>query len=339
MSAGWGRFQDEGAGPDWLADAGSDEGEQPPAGSGDGAPGWAATAEPGAGGNSGAREAGSAWAEQSGSDDGAPGWAAAAEPGADAGPSGWASLADGAGGRGAVPKKSERPERERRSSGGFGDDRRGGSASAKKSAAKKAAAKKTAAKKTSGGWSSRRKDRDPADADKPKPPQSREKLEQRAKNILMYHLGRQMQTRSQLADKLRKKEIPDDIAEAVLDRFEELHLLDDAGYAETFVRSRHTERGLAKRALGYELRKRGIDDETAAEALSTLDEDQEAVTARRLVDSRLRATRGLDPQVRTRRLVGMLARKGYSGSIAFRVVKEALAEEGLDVDLGEPEFD
>ena len=234
-----------------------------------------------------------------------------------------------AGSRSPAPKRAERAGQQRKPSGGFGEDRRGGSASAKKSAAKR----------TSGGWSSRRKDRDPAEADKPEPPQSREKLEQRAKNILMYHLGRQMQTRSQLADRLRKKEIPDDIAEAVLDRFEELHLLDDTSYAETFVRSRHTERGLAKRALGYELRKRGIDEETAAEALSTLDEDQEATTARRLVDSRLRATKGLDPQVRTRRLVGMLARKGYSGSIAFRVVKEALAEEGLDVDLGDPGFD
>jgi regulatory protein len=305
VSAGWGRFQDEEAGPDWLADPGADEA---PAGSdarGDQAPGAD-----------------------------------------DAGPSGWASLSDADGGRGAVPKRSERSEpggaartnQQRGSSGGFGEDRRGGSSFAKKSTAKKSAAKKT----SSGGWSSRRKDRDPADAadaDEPKPPESREKLEQRAKNILTYHLGRQMQTRSQLADRLRKKEIPDDIAQAALDRFEELHLLDDAGYAETFVRSRHSERGLAKRALGYELRKRGIDDETAAEALSTLDEDQEATTARGLVDSRLRATRGLDPQVRTRRLVGMLARKGYSGSIAFRVVKEALAEEGLDVDLGEPDLD
>lgn len=334
MSAGWGRFQDEGAGPDWLAAAGEDaasggapdraaaggdalEGKSGagPAGgpSGDGAPGWAAAGEP--------------------STDGAPGWAAPPNPGADtSGPSGWASWADaaGAGSRSAAPKRPERSGQQRKPSGGFGEDRRGGSASS---------AKKSAAKKASGGWSSRRKDRDPADADKPKPPPSREKLEQRAKNILMYHLGRQMQTRSQLAAKLRKKEIPDDIAEAALDRFEELHLLNDTTYAETFVRSRHSERGLAKRALGYELRKRGIDDETAAEALSTLDEDQEAVTARRLVDSRLRATQGLDPQVRTRRLVGMLARKGYSGSIAFRVVKEALAEEGLDVDLGDPGFD
>jgi regulatory protein len=141
-----------------------------------------------------------------------------------------------------------------------------------------------------------------------------------------------MRTRSQLAERLKKKEIPDDVAEAVLDRFEELHLLDDAQYAETFVRSRHAERGLAKRALGYELRKRGIDDDTAAEALETLDEDQEAETARRLVDGRLRATRNLDQQVRVRRLVGMLARKGYSGSIAMRVVREALAEEGDRLD-------
>ena len=352
MSTGWGRFQDEGAGPDWLAGAGEDEGApgwaapgtDAPAGkagagsesgggtSGDEAPGWAAQAEPGAGGTS---------------SDGAPGWAAPAEPGAETAPSGWASLTESAGHRGPVPKQSKQSKSERserggfarsgQKRGGFGEDRRGGSSAASSASS----AKKSAAKKTSGGWSSRRKDRDPADADadQPKTPLSREKLEQRAKNILTYHLGRQMQTRSQLADRLRKKEIPDDIAEAALDRFEELHLLNDTDYAETFVRSRHTERGLAKRALGYELRKRGIDDETAAEALSTLDEDQEAVTARRLVDSRLRSTGGLDPQVRTRRLVGMLARKGYSSAIAFRVVKEALAEEGQDVDLGDPGFD
>jgi regulatory protein len=300
-----------------LAAAGED-----PAAQDDGAPAWAAADDV--------------------SSDGAPAWAAPAEPD-DAAPSGWAALADAAGGRSAAPKRSERGGSERGGSErggserggqqrgnqqrGFGEQRRGGPA------------KKSAAKKASGGWSSRRLDRDPAEADEPKPPPSREKLEQRAKNILMYHLGRQMQTRSQLADRLRKKEIPDDVAEAVLDRFEELHLLNDTDYAETFVRSRHSERGLARRALGYELRKRGIDDETAAEALSTLDEDQEAGTARRLVDSRLRATKGLDPQVRTRRLVGMLARKGYSSSVAFRVVKEALAEEGLEVDLGDPGFD
>ena len=345
MSAGWGRFQEEGAGPDWLAAAGEDAGPEwaAPSGAEEPAPGWAAgpgetAASAGTRSGAGQGDAAPGWAAPGESGDGAPGWAAVAESGGDAGPSGWAALADAAaaGSRGSAAKQRSESSRgfgENRqgSSGsrGFGEDRRGGSA----------AAKKTAAKKSSSGWSSRRKDRDPADADKPKPQPSREKLEQQAKNILLYHLGRQMQTRSQLATRLRKKEIPDDIAEAVLDRFEELHLLDDAAYAETFVRSRHSERGLAKRALGYELRKRGVDDETAAEALEAVDEDQEATTARRLVDSRLRATRGLDPQVRTRRLVGMLARKGYSSSVAFRAVKEALAEEGQEIEFEDPSFD
>ncbi|GAA2042309.1 hypothetical protein GCM10009839_51280 [Catenulispora yoronensis] len=293
MSAGWGRSQDEGAGPDWFAAAG----EEPAA-----APAWA--------------EAGPV--------------AAAELPGAPK-----AQVREAQAGT-AQPEKAQPKTAQ-------SETAQSKTAQARNAQPKTAQAKKAQARKQSSGWSSRRKDRDTgggdADSDRPKPPQSREKLEQRAKNILLYHLGRQMQTRSQLADRLRKKEIPDDIAEAVLDRFEELQLLDDASYAETFVRSRHSERGLAKRALGYELRRRGVDDDTAAEALSTLDEDQEAATARRLVDARLRATRGLDPQVRTRRLVGMLARKGYSSAVAFRAVKEALAEEGQDLDVEPPDFD
>ena len=349
MSAGWGRFQGEGTGPEWLAPE-EDEGAAagPPAG-------WSAWAEP-AGPASSARSASSATSASLASSESAASGNAAVAP-LDDEPPAWLDEPDeepaAAGGRPApdVPHRSfAKPERKPKapggrtstfgdsgfggsgSSSGFGEGGRGGSrTSGGKSGgpAKSAKPAKSAAAKPA--WQSRRKDRDPA-ADgaepAPKKPQSPEKLEQRAKNILMYHLARQMQTRSQLADRLRKKEIPDDIAAAVLDRFEELHLLDDASYAETFVRSRHNERGLAKRALGYELRKRGVDDDTAQEALATLDEDQEAETARRLVEGRLRSTRNLDQQVRVRRLVAMLARKGYSSSVAMRAVKEALAEEG-----------
>jgi regulatory protein len=246
-----------------------------------------------------------------------------------------------------------KPESTRASGSGSGKKRSGFGESGGSGFGSLSGAKKTAKKPSSAGGQrsdSRQRShfRDRASSESEpaaKKPQSREKLEQRAKNILLYHLGRSMRTRSQLAELLKKKDIPDDVAEAVLDRFEDLHLLDDAQYAETFVRSRHEERGLAKRALGYELRKRGIDNEVAEEALATLDEDQEAARARRLVDTRLRSTAGLDPQVRIRRLVGMLARKGYSSSVAMRVIRDAIAEEGerLDAELAEsledPGFD
>lgn len=139
-------------------------------------------------------------------------------------------------------------------------------------------------------------------------------------------------TRAQLAEAMRKRDVPDDVAESVLDRFTELGFINDEAFAEAWVESRHHGRGLAKRALASELRHRGVDQETVKEAVERLDPDQEAETARRLVEKKLPSTRGLDPKVRTRRLAGMLARKGYPAGLAFRVIKEALEQEGVEIE-------
>jgi len=113
----------------------------------------------------------------------------------------------------------------------------------------------------------------------------------------------------------------------VLDRFTEVGLLDDAEYARMLVRSRHAGKGLARRALRLELRRKGIDDELAAQALSTLDPDQEQLTARALARRRLASTGELSREVRTRRVVAMLARKGYPPGLAAQIVGEMLDEE------------
>jgi regulatory protein len=124
--------------------------------------------------------------------------------------------------------------------------------------------------------------------------------------------------------------VPEEAAEAVLARFSAVGLIDDEAFSAAWVSSRHAGRGLARRALAAELRHRGVDDDTVREAVDQLDPDQEAETARRLVERKLGSTRGLDPVVRTRRLAGMLARKGYSSGLAFRVIREALEAEGVD---------
>lgn len=124
--------------------------------------------------------------------------------------------------------------------------------------------------------------------------------------------------------------MPEDLAERLLDRFEEVGLIDDAAYAEMLVRTRHSERGLARRALSHELRRKGIAPEVAEQALEQIDDDDELTVARDLAQRRARATRGLDPVKRRRRLAGMLARKGYSPGVAMRAVDEALAADGED---------
>ncbi|MFG3246135.1 recombination regulator RecX [Streptomyces sp. NPDC048187] len=166
-------------------------------------------------------------------------------------------------------------------------------------------------------------------AEKGEPP--RDPVEQ-ARAICLRLLTGTPRTRRQLADALRKREIPDEAAEEVLSRFEEVGLINDSAFAEAWVESRHHGRGLARRALARELRTKGVDATLIDAAVSHLDSEQEEETARDLVARKLRATRGLDRDKRLRRLAGMLARKGYPEGMALRVVRRALEEEGEDTE-------
>jgi regulatory protein len=162
-----------------------------------------------------------------------------------------------------------------------------------------------------------------------------------ARGICLRALTGAPKTRSQLADLLATRGVPEDSAETVLDRFTEVGLIDDAAFARAWVSSRQSGRGLARRALSAELRAKGVDPEVAAEAVEAVDDDDERASARRLVDRKVGAMRRLDRATATRRLMGMLARKGYSGGLAAAVVREAL--DGADADdledSGVPGFD
>lgn len=148
-----------------------------------------------------------------------------------------------------------------------------------------------------------------------------------ARTILLTKLTASAKSRRELADALAAKDVPVDVATSVLDRFEQVGLVDDAAFAETWVKARHQARGLSRRALGHELRRKGVDDEVIAESLEQIDPDAERAAAEALVARKLRATRNVDPVSRTRRLVGLLARKGYPPGLAAAVVRGALADE------------
>ncbi|EON23578.1 regulatory protein RecX [Nocardioides sp. CF8] len=145
-----------------------------------------------------------------------------------------------------------------------------------------------------------------------------------ARKILLDALTGQARSRKELADKLAKKEVPAELAERLLDRFEEVGLIDDEAFARAWIESRQPGKGLARRALAHELRRKGIDDEVARDALDQIDPDDEAAAARVLVRKKLRSVRGLEQQKATQRLVGMLARKGYGAGMAFAIVKDEL---------------
>lgn len=147
-----------------------------------------------------------------------------------------------------------------------------------------------------------------------------------ARAIVLRQLTGSPKSRAQLEQVLRRRNCPDDVAAAVLDRMEAVGLVDDRAYAEMLVRSRQAGKGLARRALEHELHSKGVDRETAAAALEGLDVDRERDRARELAAKKLRTMAGLDAQVQARRLAGMLARKGYSSELVRQVVDEAITD-------------
>lgn len=149
--------------------------------------------------------------------------------------------------------------------------------------------------------------------------------EEFARQILLRRLTDRPRSRFELAEWLAGKNVPDEIGHRLLDRFEELGLVDDAAFARMWVDSRQRTKGLARRALSLELRRKGIDDDTAEAALDELDPEAERHAARWLVQKKLRSMAALSEDVKTRRLIGMLGRKGYSGELAYAVVRDELA--------------
>jgi regulatory protein len=146
-----------------------------------------------------------------------------------------------------------------------------------------------------------------------------------ARQFVLRLLTGSAKSRAQLEEALRRRNCDPEVAAAVLDRLQEVGLVDDLAYAQTQVRTQQANRGLAGRALAAHLRDKGVGEETVRSVLDDLDPRAEEELARELVEKRIRAMHGLEPQVQTRRLAGMLARKGYSAELTMRIVREAVA--------------
>ena len=155
-----------------------------------------------------------------------------------------------------------------------------------------------------------------------------------ARKILLDQLTGRARSRAELSDRLAKKGVPLGVADRLLDRFEEVGLVDDEAFARSWVQSRQSGKGLARRALAQELRRKGVPDDIAHEALDEVDPEDEIESARILVRRKLRSVTGLDHTTAVRRLGGMLARKGYPAGTAFRVVREELDAAGRGPDGG-----
>lgn len=162
----------------------------------------------------------------------------------------------------------------------------------------------------------------------PAPPMSPLEQEERARNLALRVLTAAPKSRAQLGERLAAQGVEEAIAERLLDRFEQVGLLDDAELAAMIVRTRFAEKKQSRRAIAQELGRKGITAPVAEVALAQIDDDDESRAALELARARLRRTTGLSREVRIRRALGALGRKGYAPGVAMSSIRAALTEEG-----------
>ncbi|GAA4853410.1 recombination regulator RecX [Luteimicrobium xylanilyticum] len=158
-------------------------------------------------------------------------------------------------------------------------------------------------------------------------PASRDEQLEAARAVALRMLTGAPRTRRQISDGLRRRDYPDDVIDEIVERFTDVGLLDDAELAGMIARSQLAERSLSRRGIAAELRRRGIDDDDAQAALETIDDDAEDAALRELVRKRLARTAGLERDVRVRRVMGVLARKGYAPGPALAAISAELGAE------------
>lgn len=159
----------------------------------------------------------------------------------------------------------------------------------------------------------------------------------RAKTIVYNQLAYSAKTRGQLRKKLQAEGFDAELIEPLLDKFEAAKLIDDAEYAQTFVAQKSRTKKLSRAALRRELAERGVRGEEAENALAQRTDEQEREDAAELVRKKLRPGTDLSDRAEkdkvTRRLLGMLARRGYSSSVSMSVIREELAAYGAEDEL------
>lgn len=146
----------------------------------------------------------------------------------------------------------------------------------------------------------------------------------KAKRTALNMLAMRDHSSTELREKLLRRDIDPAAVDRLITKLERSNLLDDTQFARRFAKAQRESRKLSRSALRRQLVKKGIDEETIAGVVEEVDGEEDL--AREVAEKKARSTRGLAHEVRERRILGMLARRGFSSTICLKVTREVLAE-------------
>jgi regulatory protein len=150
-------------------------------------------------------------------------------------------------------------------------------------------------------------------------------LEQRAREIILRLLERGPKTSDQLRQALLKAEVPSEIAEALITRFAEVELIDDRQYAQQLSDASRRTKGMARSAVRRKLAQKGLDQAIIDQVTTEISDEAELEAAIEAACKRFGQLQSYPPEVRNRRLVGFMQRRGFSSAVVFAAIREAEA--------------
>ncbi len=145
----------------------------------------------------------------------------------------------------------------------------------------------------------------------------------RARDAAYRHLSYRPRSRAEILRKLKEKGFSAPLVDRVLGDLERLGYVNDRDFAVQWTRSRIRLRSFGRRRIEQELRDRGVDRELIQDALSEAFADaSELDLALGEAEKKMKTLRRFDPEVRKRRVAGLLERKGFPAGIIRTVIRQ-----------------
>ncbi|PRQ10546.1 recombination regulator RecX [Corynebacterium sp. 13CS0277] len=157
---------------------------------------------------------------------------------------------------------------------------------------------------------------------------------------LLDHRARSV---GELRQRLKDLDLPTAVVNEVVEDLQRAGLLDDAHFAREWVRQRHHHKGKSRAVLRRELAEKLISAELQEEALAMIDDADERAVATTLAAKKARSVTVApasyeEYQKVLRRIVGVLARRGYPQGMSLSVAREQL-DQRIDDLGGAPGYD
>ena len=141
------------------------------------------------------------------------------------------------------------------------------------------------------------------------------------------YLAARARSKHEIEQKLLQAGYRPSTVEMVIYKLQRENLLDDADFARQWVESRQNHK-LGRSRIAQELRRKGVSQEEAEEALSVIDDEDQlsgAITLAEKAATRIKP--GEDIRKVSARIAGMLARRGYAWDIAKEAIQHALSND------------